>query len=211
MCSPALLLSWRNGMTVIRSAVPVRIGVLICIGFLLIAKSGCLEGEIIRAMTRLCVFEHYAFRVEGLPGNNCKRVITFQIQTVLIHLRNTLYGDGALAHDDRHPKIFLDIVIDGMDADLLGESRHQLLVIEIDIEYAGITVQGTDTLYIVQLSSDRESGMPGNMFIRSQLCKANDLGRRFSKVVAFRAFMEGFFLTLTKPSSEVAYTTVSTS
>ena len=147
MCSPALLLSWRNGMTVIRSAVPVRIGVLICIGFLLIAKSGCLEGEIIRAMTRLCVFEHYAFRVEGLPGNNCKRVITFQIQTVLIHLRNTLYGDGALAHDDRHPKIFLNIVIDGMDADLPGEPRHQLLVIEIDIEYAGITVQGTDTLY----------------------------------------------------------------
>ena len=94
------------------SVVPVRIIVLSGTAFLLIAQSGRLESKVIWTVAGLRVLEHHALRIERLSGDDSQCIISLQVQAVLIHLRDTFHGDRTLAHDDRHAKIILDVIVD---------------------------------------------------------------------------------------------------
>ncbi len=103
------------------SVAPVRIIVLSGAAFLLIAQSGCLEGEVIRTVAGLRVLKHHALRIERLSGDDGQCIISLQVQAVLVHLRDTFHCDRTLAHNDRHAQIILNVIVDRMDADLLVE------------------------------------------------------------------------------------------
>ena len=141
-----------------------------------------LEGKVIRAVPGLCPLEHDTLRVEGLTGHYRQSIISLQIQTVLIDLRDTLHRDRALAHHDAHVQILLDILVDRTHTDLFRQPLNQILVKQVDIKHARIAVQRTDSLHIIKLRSDRESGPLCDMVVGCQLRKTDQLRGRLQVV-----------------------------
>ena len=154
--------------------------------------SGCgiLEAEILRVVAGLGVFEHDTVRIEGVAGDHRQTVVTLQVQARPVKGVCPLYRNPALAGNDLHSQLLLQIGVNGFLGNFRGQARHQFLQEIVDIQNEALSINRSYTPNHQQTASQRKTAFPGQRFIRGQRLEPKHLCDRM-KLVPPRSFLKG--------------------
>src|SRR5699024_9582586 len=129
---------------------------------------GILETEILRVMAGLGVFKHDTIRIKGVAGDHRQTVVTIQIQALPVKSVCPLYRNAALAGNDLHTQLLLQIGVNGILGNFRSQAGHQFLQKIVDVQNQAFAVNLSYTIDHQETTSQREAAFPDQRFIRRQ-------------------------------------------